>query len=184
MIDNQWSDPAGVSRYSPPIKYRVFDRQLKQVVERFTEVSYDHHTDSTHHALNARDQHIAEATTAVIQRACAYFYVRDDATYERDYALEGVRDIVVSDDEVRERVRRLELGENYREAARIGNNGGAKNGYYKLSELPWERQRAMVEQLLAIRRQWQFEIIGPASEEEVKKLRSVAAAFETPDFLG
>ena len=184
MVDNIWSQPEGVPRNSRPIHYRILDRGTGESVDRFTQVSYDHYTESTHHALDEHDQHVADHTSRLIQRACRYFYEPDETYVPR----EGVDDIVVSDDEVRDRINRLENGENRRES--IGyNEREARTGlvwpldYFRLSDLPWDQQRALVEQLLAYRRECGFEIVGPATDAQVLAFK-YQGKWDYPEHLG
>jgi hypothetical protein len=159
VIDNEWSRPEGDRRFAKPVRYRILNTATGEVEEHRTTVAYDETTHSTHHALAAIDQFIANELTSIIQAACANFWAKDEEEYQA-LRLEGVPDIVVSDDDIRERIRRLELGENYRESARVSRVGQRKGGYYRFSELPWDQQRALVEQLLKLRRDYRFEIIG------------------------
>ena len=55
---------------------------------------------------------------------------------------------------VRESIQNLDLGENKREADRTAKPR------YVLSDLPWSEQRALIERLYALRREFQFEKLG------------------------
>ena len=55
---------------------------------------------------------------------------------------------------MRERIARLEQGENVREAERTGLE------YYPLAELPFDQQRALVERIEDHKQRWAFEILG------------------------
>ena len=87
---------------------------------------------------------------SLVQRASAYFSAPDDE-YE---PLDGIAEMRLTDEEVRVRIARLEQGENTREAER------EKKQFYPLGELPFEQQRALIEQIEALKQQWQFEILG------------------------
>lgn len=149
---NAWAAPEGYAAPPPPVRYRIRERD-GGVVERQTSVAFDAVRSRYYHALAVQDQHFADAIVALVQRACAYFHAPDDA-YE---PLEGVADVVLTDAEVRERIHRLEQGENRREAERTGKQ------YYPLAELPWDQQRALVEQIEVLKRDWEFEILGELS---------------------
>lgn len=160
-LDNKWSKPEGVfapsgKGYPNRLKYRIINPTTNKVEEHFTEVALDNYTKTYHHALAMADQWYGDKVAEIIQSACAYFYA-SDAEY---VPLKGVRDIVVSDEEVRERIYRLNLGENVREA--IGHSARMHQHYdfYPLDELPFLQQRALIEQLLDWKRQNQVEIIG------------------------
>lgn len=146
---NTWAQPDGYAAPPPPVRYRV-RAEDGRVVERQTSVAFDATRSRYYHSLAPQDQPFADSLVALIQRACAYFYASDD-----EYApLEGVRDIRVSDREVLERIERLERGENVREAERTGQK------YYPLTELPFDQQRALIEQIEALKQKWGFEILG------------------------
>lgn len=171
MTENQWSKPEGYPPIPKSVRYRIrecigrdcrhdvhaeingktlYNHTPGDVVERKTGVAYDSPTSAYFHGLDSRDQHIADRVTSLIQRACSYFYADE---WEQ---LGGVNDIVISDAAVIERIRRIEQGENRREAMRT------KKEYYRLSELPWEQQRALVEQIEDLKRTWGFEFVGEA----------------------
>ena len=148
-MQNQWAEPEGYAQGPPPVRYRIRD-DSGEVVERETSVAYDHGRQRYYHALGAKDQHFADEIVTLIQAACAYFYAAE-SEYE---PLEGVPEMRITDDEVAARIERLERGENTREAER------AKMTSYPLMELPFEQQRALVEQIEALKQRWQFEILG------------------------
>ena len=103
------------------------------------------------HELAVEDQWFANAITDLVQQACSYFYLPD----EQYIPMEGVPEIVVSDEAIAERIRRIDLGENFREADR------SKKERYPLTELPFDQQRALVEQIEDLKRVVGFAIIGP-----------------------
>lgn len=103
-------------------------------------------------ALHPDDQAFADAIVAEVQEACQYFYQADPAHYPGCPEIDGI-----TDDEVRERIARLDEGENRREAERT------KLLRYPLSDLPWDRQRALIERVERLKRQWNFERL---SDEE------------------
>lgn len=176
-LDNQWNLPEGDAARIP-IVYLIKDAVSGNVVKRKTSQMHDIHTGSSHHAMHSDDQHYGYKVTALVQQACGYFY-QADGEYQPlegmvfDWCACGHKEshhlpicmscghlhtyhpYAVSDDEVRERIRRLDLGENEREALRTAKRR------YPLQELPWLQQRALIEQLLAVKREWQVEILGP-----------------------
>jgi hypothetical protein len=172
-LSNSWSKPEGWPPNTPPkvVLYWIMNRFTGVREVHKTERAFDSFTESWHLSLAAQDQRYADESTALIQQACGYFYL-DDAHYT---PLEGVPDIVVSDDEVTERVRRLDLGENTRETLRVARFSLVMKNRYPLQELPWSQQRALVEQLLDLKRRWQVEIIGE-DENDVPPAFTVAAA--------
>ena len=158
-LDNQWADPAGQDTRGVPVRYvirravRGPDNRLTpgEPIERETELSLDSVRNRWYHALAPADQHFADKITVIIQAGCAYFYA-STAEYQ---PLAGVPDVVISDAEVSARIARLDGGENTREAERTHKD------HYPLSELPAAQQRALVEQIEALKREWQFQILGP-----------------------
>ena len=120
------------------------------MVERITSVAYDSKRQRYFHSLAAFDQQFADELVDIIQAASAFFYA-PDGEYEPIEGVEGVR---LTDDEVRERIARLEQGENVREAERTGLE------YYPLAELPFDQQRALIERIEVHKEQWAFEIVG------------------------
>lgn len=164
------NDPAGYPYGERPQRYRIRqvvqpgvlgsryqlrgtadpDYRLGEVVERVTTVSVDPVNHRSYHALQEADQLFADLCTRTVQEACRWFY---DDGWE---PMKGVPDIQFTDDQVRESIERLDLGENKREADRIGKRR------YVLTDLPWPQQRALVEQLYALRREFGFEKLGPA----------------------
>ena len=99
-----------------------------------------HAADRWFHALAPQDQLFADRYADLLQQAATYLYA-PDAIYE---PLEGVRDVVVSDDDVRERIRRIDGGENTREAVRYRGSDEAR---YPFGDLPFDQQRALVERI-------------------------------------
>lgn len=126
------------------------DYALGPVVERNTVVSVDPVNHRAYHALQEADQLFADLCTRLVQDACRWFY---DPAWK---PLKGVDDMVLTDEQVRESIERLDLGENKREADRTGK------ARFVLTDLPWPQQRALVEQLYALRREFGFEKLGPA----------------------
>ncbi len=148
-MDNRWADPTGYDAEPTRVRYHIKDAS-GTVVEHITSVAYDSKRQRYFHSLAAFDQQFADELVDIIQSACAYFYAPDDE-YE---PIEGIPDIRVSDDDVRERIARLERGENVREAERTGLE------YYPLAELPFDQQRALVEHIEEHKQRWFFEILG------------------------
>jgi len=163
------NDPHGYAAGESPQRYRIRevvrprpfgaryqlrgsadpDYELGDVVERTTLVSFDSVTHSYYHSLSEPDQLFADLCARITQDACRWFY---DRTWE---PLEGVADIVISDEQVQEAIQNLDLGENKREADRTAKPR------YVLSDLPWNEQRALIERLYALRRKFEFEKLGP-----------------------
>ena len=148
-MDNRWADPSGYEAEPTRVRYSIRDAS-GNVVERVTSVAYDSKRQRYFHSLAAFDQQFADELVEIIQSASAYFYAADDE-YE---PIDGIEEIRLSDDEVSERIARLEQGENVREAERTGLE------YYPLAELPFDQQRALIERVEAHKQQWAFEIIG------------------------
>lgn len=153
MVRNRWADPDGAVHQPPSVRYRIRDRG-GSVVQRRTWVMLDALQRRYYHSLHPDDQTFADAIVALVQRVCAYFY----ATDEEYVPLEGVPAVIVSDEAIAARIERLERGENTREALRTNER------WYPLSELPFDQQRALVEQIELLKREWRFEIIGPDGE--------------------
>lgn len=122
--------------------------------------------------LDPVDQKFADELAMLIQQACEYFYFPDEAE-ERPakpiswmgatsdsvvvpayVPMEGIADVMVTDAEVLERVEALDKGENTREASRSGKQR------YPLTELPFDQQRALIEQVEACKKRWSFSWIG------------------------
>jgi hypothetical protein len=155
---NRWADPEGSITRPRRVKYRIRDADSGSVVTRMTSLAPDGAVRGGryYHSLDNEDLHLARRAASLLQRACGYFYLPGDQ-YE---PLTGVDDIRVTDDEVRERIRRIDLGESSREAERV------QRQRYPVSELPWDQQRALVEQITRLYRDWQFEWVGEATEAE------------------
>ena len=179
--DNQWAEPEGHPEgHKPaPVVYRI--RQvylpdgmpknsqggpryqlrdnpavpeyfLGEVVERETVPTYDFHIKSWHQAFDERDQLFPDLIVALEQAVCAYFYAPD----EEYTPLDVVPAFDAADDEVRARIRRINEGENAREAVR------GMQQQYDFSALPFDQQRALISQIEELKRRFRFEIIGPA----------------------
>ena len=158
MTNNRWASPEGFADGEvPTVRYRIRDARSGEIVERTTQHLRDSGMGRHYLSLRDQDQDFAAAIVALVQRACGYFYLPDG-----EYVpLEGVPDVVVSDDEVRERIHRLDKGENTREAERTAKRS------YPISELPWDQQRALVEQVERLKREWCFELLGEDSDDAV-----------------
>jgi hypothetical protein len=153
-MNNEWNLPEGYAERPTPVRYRI--RSASGIVERVTGQALDPITRRWHHALSPEDHEMSLQIRAFIQQACGYFYAPEDA-YK---PLDGVAGVVISDDEVKERIRRLDLGENTREAVRTGSQR------YPFADLPWDQQRALIEQVEAIRQSFEFEILGEVARVE------------------
>jgi hypothetical protein len=152
-LENQWADPEGFETRPPAVRYRI--RSMRGTIEEHRTVpTQDPHIDNHwFHALAPQDQLFADRYADLLQQAAMYFYAPDDI-YQ---PLEGVADIAVSDEEVRERIRRIDGGENTREATRYRGSSEAR---YPFTQLPFDQQRALVEHIEALKREWNFELIG------------------------
>lgn len=177
-MDNQWNDPKGYDQKAKPVEYKIkvpvfesiamtpeslhdceggkhatFEMELSpSTVFHMARVYYNHGNNHAgwHYELAEADQWFANSITALIQAACDYFHASDD-----DYEpMQGVEGIVISDEAVIERIRRIDLGENFREADRTNRKR------YPLQELPFEQQRALVEQIEALKQFVGFEFVG------------------------
>lgn len=164
MTQNRWASPEGFESRPPAVRYRIRDAATGQVVERRTQDLRDSGRGRYFVSLHSLDQDFAGEIVQLVQRACGYFYLSPD-----EYRpLEGVPDVVVSDDEVRERIHRLDKGENTREAERTAKKA------YPITELPWDQQRALIEQVERLKRDWGFEIIG----EDTAPRRDEVSAYD------
>ncbi len=151
-MDNKWAEPEGVENVPTPIRYRIWDRKKEEVVVRTTLFARDIKRKFYYfQSLALEDQVFANEIVELVQQACTYFYASDEA-YE---PMEGVPDIRITDEEVIERIRRLNLGENQREADRTHRLS------YPIDELPWDQQRALIERIDQHKIDNKFEIIGP-----------------------
>ena len=135
-----------------PTRFALMDNftwpeyELGDVETHSTLPAFDYHRQVYYHALSSADQFFADRCTALIQRACEWFY-KPDGEYE---PMEGVADIVVTDAEIARRIRQIDLGENTREAERTVKK------HYPISELPYDQQRALIENLDALAREFGF----------------------------
>lgn len=152
-MDNKWAEPEGYIDFPAPIYYLIRDHD--KVVKHHTIPQKDYTTGTVFHALHSDDQFIADRVTELIQRACHYFY-KPDGEY---FPMEGVPEVVISDTAVRERIRRINKGENTREAQRVGQ------AFYDLETLPFKEQRALIEQIEKLKKDWAFEILGEETDE-------------------
>ena len=148
--DNKWAEPEGYDTFPKSIRYRIKDHETQQVVERKTVPQKDYTVGAYFHALHPSDQFIAERVTELIQQACHYFY-KPDGEY---FPMECVPEVLISDSTVRERIHRINKGENTREAVRTGQE------HYDLESLPFKQQRALIENIEALKKSWEFEILG------------------------
>jgi hypothetical protein len=146
-------NPEGVSqalRGTTPPEY-----ELGEVVEHQTTVTFDAKYQRYYHSLSSADRLFADLTVRIVQRACGYFYDKDWVP------MPGVPDIVLTDAEVQTSIDNLDHGENEREAVR------SNRLRYVLSDLPWDQQRALVENIYALRREFGFEKLGEAERPAV-----------------
>lgn len=161
-VKNTWADPAGYEEAPTRIRYQIRDYASGKVEERETEIMRDSVVGRWFHSLHFSDQHFGNAIAHLTQMACAYFYEADDSKYE---PLKGMADIRISDAEIRARIDRMNRGENLREALRVQRGQlSKKSGWYPLDQLPFAQQRALVEQIEALKRDWQFVILGESQK--------------------
>ena len=163
MVDNIWADPEGSEAPPRAVRYLILDRKTKLIVLRETLYARDPVYGTYFRSLRSEDQQFANAIVDLVQTVCAYFY-EDDETYT---PMEGVPEVVISDAAITERIDRLNRGENQREAARVGRASayGKKNLSYPLDELPWDQQRALIEQIEQLKAEWHFEILGEVDHD-------------------
>jgi hypothetical protein len=152
-LENQWADPEGFDGRPPAVRYRIRSTRGKVEEHRTVPTQDPHVGDRWFHAFAPQDQLFADRYADLLQQAATYFYAPDEI-YQ---PLAGVSDVVVSDEQVRERIRRIDGGENTREALRYR---GSEDARYPFGELPFEQQRALVEQIEALKREWSFELLG------------------------
>lgn len=152
-MENQWADPHGFEQRPPAVRYRIRTPRGKIEEHRTVPTQDPHIFDRWFHALAPQDQLFADRYADLLQRAASYFYAPDEVYRP----LDGVPEVVVSDVEVHERIRRIDGGENTREATRYR---GSPDARYPFQELPFDQQRALVEQIEALKREWEFELLG------------------------
>jgi hypothetical protein len=163
-VKNTWAEPEGYKDKPRPIRYWIRNPHWinSPRVEHQTVPTLDSITGTYYHCLAGSDQDFAEETARLLQKACEYFYL-PDTKYVEMLGVHG-HGIVVTDDEIRDRIRRIELGENKRESDRVKQYQGSSKGYYVFSDLPWHLQRALVEQLELLKIVWQYELVGEVPE--------------------
>jgi len=152
-LDNQWADPEGFVERPPAVRYRIRTPRGKVEEHRTVPTQDPHIFDRWFHALAPQDQLFADRYADLLQQAASYFYA-SDGVYR---PLEGIPDVPVSDEEVRERIRRIDGGENSREATRYRGSAEAR---YPFGDLPFDQQRALIEQIEFLKREWEFELLG------------------------
>lgn len=152
-MENQWADPAGFEARPPAVRYRIRGMRGKLEEHRTVPTQDPHAGDRWFHALAPQDQLFADRYADLLQAAAMYFYAPEEI-YQ---PLTGAPDIVISDAEVRERIRRIDGGENTREALRYR---GSEEARYPFGALPFDQQRALVERIEALKREWSFELLG------------------------
>jgi hypothetical protein len=96
-------------------------------------------------AFETQDQPFAQAIIDEIEDACRYFWQRPVPDYFGCPEVEGI-----SDDDIERRVKGFDTGENTREARRTMKK------QFALTDLPKDRQRALVERIERIKRQYEF----------------------------
>lgn len=173
--NNKFTDPAGYPNRPIPVSYRIREAHLLSgrpyspqydlcyqtsdqsfppeyylgaQVTRETLPDYDPWNYCWYHALHPDDALFADLKVMLIQRACRWFY---DSHWE---PMIGVPELNISDEEVRARIDRADRGENTREAERMGMQR------YVLVDLPFDQQRALIEQVVELERKFRFEILS------------------------
>lgn len=173
--NNKFADPAGYGERPAPVTYRIREAVLVSgeryqpqhdiryappgyafpplyylgaQVTRETVPDHDPWNFRWYHALNPADQLFADLKVALVQEACEWF---NDELVE---SMDNVPGLNISDAEVRARIARADAGENTREAERTGKYR------YILGDLPFARQRALIEQVVELERKFRFEIVG------------------------
>lgn len=150
-----WGNPEGYPQWAvPAVRYRILDRATGEVVEHVTASMFDSNDQRSHLEFSFADQAFADEIRDKVQEACSYFYMKSEWV-----PLKGWPEARVSDAEIRERIRRLNLGENTREATRTGKRS------YPIPDLPWAEQRALIEQIDRIKSEWKFEWIGEVKDD-------------------
>ena len=168
-MDNIWAEPEGYvnAADTSPVMYQIKAPEMStatvkdgKLVVELSVMAARHKTSimwnsgpnhkSYFHELAVEDQWFANAITDLVQQACGYFYKKEDYV-----PMVGVFSTIISDADVAARIHRLDYGENFREADRT------KMARYPLSDLPFDQQRALVEQIEDLKRVVGFAIIGP-----------------------
>jgi hypothetical protein len=138
---------------SPPpwnTQYAIREGGTRAEVIRTMEWWWDAKRQTHYEQLPPVDQGFADALADLAQRVCSYFYASD-----ADYIpLEGCPEIEISDDAVRERIQRVMNGEFKREAE------DRRQLQYPMDALPWDQQRAYVEQVERLKHAWGFRRLG------------------------
>lgn len=142
--------------------YRIRDSRSGKLVVRQTEAT------SLGPALHPDDQEFANAIIGEVQKACEYFYKASYDPYPGCPEIEGI-----SDDEVRERIQRLDEGENLREARRTNKKR------YPLAAMPFERQRALIERIERLKHHYEFEKLSDEEGQELLRAQREEAAHST-----
>lgn len=122
-----------------------------------------------YHSLHADDQGYAYVITNLVQEAATYFFASDEAYIP----IEGVDGIIISDEEVVERIHRLTYGENEREARRTARANQRDREFFLFDTLPFDQQRALIERIEAKKLESGFSIIGEMSEEQYAQFNTV-----------
>lgn len=112
------------------------------------------------HCRHEREHHNGGACQLCEVEYCKGDEGEDEECLQRPMWEHAFVRYAVTDADVRERIERIDLGENSREADRMGLKR------FPLQELPWDQQRALIEQMAAFYREWCFEWLGDATPEE------------------
>ncbi len=131
-------------------EYAIRDRETGEVMTRTMEWWWDVKRQTSYQQLVQADQAFADALAGLAQQVCSYFYA-PDAVY---VPMEGCPEIEISDEEIRERIARVMAGEFKREAE------DRRKRQYPMDELPWDQQRAYLEQIERLKNEWGFRRLG------------------------
>lgn len=137
-------------------EYAIRDRETGEVIVRTMEWWWDVKRQTYYQQLVRGDQAFADALADLAQRVCSYFYA-PDAVY---VPMKGCPEIEISDAEIRSRIARVMAGEFKREAE------DWRKLQYPMDELPWDQQRAYVEQIERLKSEWGFRRLGRITLED------------------
>lgn len=156
MVENRWAEPDGFPEKPTPVVYRIRDDN-GDVITRKTLQLRDTVTNTWYHSLHSADQKFADQLVHLVQLACEWFTTLTPAEFD------GWPEANLGDAAIRTRIHRINRGENERERDRVNEyKDGAKVKSYPLDELPWQRQRALIERIEQHKANYSFEIIGEA----------------------
>lgn len=109
-------------------------------------------SNSTRSGFHPSEQDFSNEIMHEIEIACEYFHVRPIPDYFGVPEIEGI-----SDEEVIRRVKNFDDNENEKEAGGYHDYMSKRtHGKFPVSELPLERQRALIERIEVIKNRWEF----------------------------